>query len=246
MSTARTSKILPVLVSTAVEAVEAVGVKNVYQVDSVGRGTFFLPAMFASVSKSSLQSLRTKHVVTFFGWLERCKCVVIRAVCVWVFKDELDEDMAHSRSCAQCPFRPQARNSVFAFSSLSRCQRSSKGKKMENRKFVLALGFAFSFLLSEGKVSLYIGLHQLCANFWVKIVVPRVGKKCNFIQFSCLENRHHPEQHMKNTCRFPRRHRCPELLLGRHFQGQPGRCVLDKHLLVRTCCHNVHQLRPAL
>ena len=115
-----------------------------------------------------------------------------------------------------------------------------RAKRWTNRKYVLALAFAFTFtfLLSEGKVSLYIGLRQLCANFWVMIVVPRVGKKCNFIQFSCLENRHHPEQHMKNACRFPRRHRCPELLLGRHFQGQPGRCVLDKHLLVRTCCHN--------
>ena len=74
---------------------------------------------------------------------------------------------------------------------------------MENRKFVFALAFAFSFLLSEGEVSLNIGLHHLCANFWVKIVVPRVSNT-------------------KKTFRFPCRHRSPELLLRRHFQGQRG------------------------
>ena len=40
---------------------------------------------------------------------------------------------------------------------------------------------------------------------------------------------------MKKMCRFPRRHHNPELLLRRHFQGQPRHCVLDKHLLVRPC-----------
>ena len=31
--------------------------------------------------------------------------------------------------------------------------------------------FSFSFLLSEGKVRLYIGLYQLCTRFRVKIIV---------------------------------------------------------------------------
>ena len=70
-------------------------------------------------------SLRIKHIATFFAWLERCCCVVIRAVRVWFCEDELEGDIAHSRSCAQCPFRPQARHSVFALSSLSRRRRSA-------------------------------------------------------------------------------------------------------------------------
>ena len=94
----------------------------------------------------------------------------------------------------------------------------------KNKKFVVALAFAFSFLPSEGEVSLNIGLHQLCANFWVKIVVPRVGN-------------------MKKTFRFPCRHRSPELLLRRHFLGQPGRCVPDKHLLVRPFRHQNRNLQ---
>ena len=38
----RERRILPILVSTAVGAVEAIGVGNVCPVDSVGRGTFQL------------------------------------------------------------------------------------------------------------------------------------------------------------------------------------------------------------
>ena len=136
------------------------------------------------------QSLRTKHIVTSFDWLERCSFVVIRPVRVWVFEEKRDGDMAHSRSCAQCPLRPQARHSVFAFSSFTRCQRSSSGKHDERTGNVpLPLPVPLPFSFSERKVSLYIGLHQLCATFGVKIVVPRVGKNRNCVQFSCLENR---------------------------------------------------------
>ena len=105
-------------------------------------------------------------------------------------EDELDGDIAHSRSCAQCPFRPQARHSVFAFSSLNRRRSSNDKMRQSNRVSALALAFAFtcSLVLSEGKVSLYIGLYQLCTYFRVKLIVPRVGKKSNFIQFSCLQN----------------------------------------------------------
>ena len=45
---------------------------------------------------------------------------------VWI--DELEQDIAYSRSCVQCPFRPQARHSVFAISSFNRRWRSSSDK----------------------------------------------------------------------------------------------------------------------
>ena len=40
----------------------------------------------------------------FFGWLEKCSCVVIRVESVWAFEDKLNGDIAHSRSSASVPF----------------------------------------------------------------------------------------------------------------------------------------------
>ena len=61
-----------------------------------------------------------------------------------------------------------------------------------NRVPALALtfcfSFTFSFLLSDGEVSLCTCLYQLCTYLRFKIIVPRVGKKSHRIQFSCLEN----------------------------------------------------------
>ena len=108
-STARSLKVAVFLMPTAAEVV---GVKGICSGASVGRGTFS-PTIFADVPRSSLFSLRTKRNATWFAWLEICIRVAKRAVRVWFCADELEEDIAHSRSFAQCPFRPQARHSVF-------------------------------------------------------------------------------------------------------------------------------------
>ena len=50
----------------------------------------------------------------------------------------------------------------------------------------LPLPFPFSF--PKGKVSLCARLYQLCTHFRVKIIILRVCKNKNHIQFSCLEN----------------------------------------------------------
>ena len=83
----------------------------------------FLSAMSASIPESSLQSLRTKHVATFFGSLERCSRVLVRAACVWDFGDRLDGVTARSQSYVQCPFRLQTSHSMFALSASARCRR---------------------------------------------------------------------------------------------------------------------------
>ena len=101
--------------------------------------------------------------------------------------DELEEDIAHSRSFAHCPFRPQARHSVFALNYFSRRRQSSSDKR-DGRTGYLAFALTFSSVLPERKASSHIGLYQLCTHFRVKIIVSRVGEQCNSIQFGCLEN----------------------------------------------------------
>ena len=103
---------------------KTVGVRGNCSVGSVGASTCW-PTIYADESGSSLLSLKTEHAPTWFAWLERCCCVVIRVVCVWLFVDELERDFVNLRSFAQCPFRPLARHSVFAFSSSIRRRRSS-------------------------------------------------------------------------------------------------------------------------
>ena len=105
-----------------------------------------------------------------------------------VFEDKLDKDIALSRSCAHRPFdRKHGIRVLLSVLSVVVDDPLSKHDG-RTRNLPLPLPLPIPFFLSEGKVSLYIGL-QLCANCWVKTVVPRVGKKSNCIHFSCLENR---------------------------------------------------------
>ena len=85
----------------------------------------------------------------------------------WI--DVLEQDIAYSRSCVQCPFRPQARHSVFAFSFCNRRRRSSIDKCDGRTGYLsllwpLPLPVPFSFW------------NQLCTYFWIKIFVPRIGE----------------------------------------------------------------------
>ena len=102
---------ISVLVSTAMRVI---GVEGVCLVDSVEKDTL-MPAVFTNVSKLSPQSSTMKHVITFFGQPEGSSCVVIRAMRVWCFQNKKSGSIAQSRSCAQCPRRPQAWHSVFCF-----------------------------------------------------------------------------------------------------------------------------------
>ena len=103
--------------------------------------------------------------------------------------DELEEDIAHSRSF--CPMSLSTTSTTFGF-CLQFFQSSSmvlqRQVRRSNRVSALALAFCFCLFLflctfrKQGK-----RLHQWCTHFRVKIVVPCVGEKSNRILFSCFE-----------------------------------------------------------
>ena len=66
-------------------AVEAIGFGDVCLVDSIEKDTS-PSTMFANVSESSL----------LLGWLEKCSCVITRAVRVCGFGNKLNGDIVHS------------------------------------------------------------------------------------------------------------------------------------------------------
>ena len=124
---ARSSKVAVFLMS---KAAEAVGVKGICSVGSVGKGTF-KPTLYADVSGSSLCSLRTNHTPTWIlvplvgKVLSGSPCELYVSGFVWTSSKKT----LHIRhQLPDVPFRPQARHSVFAFSSLSRRRRSSNDR----------------------------------------------------------------------------------------------------------------------
>ena len=134
---------LKVAVSLVLTAAEAVGVKGTCSVVSVGRCTCW-PTMYTDVSGSSLYSLKTKHAPIWFARSVSCCLVAIRAARVWFCVDELEEDIAHSRSFAQCPFRP-CKNEICVDPSLCRGTSTRGWQLFQGHKDAQSLGLSHAW-----------------------------------------------------------------------------------------------------
>ena len=184
------TRTLKVAVSLASTAAEAVGVKGICSIVSVGRG-MFRPTIHADVSGSSLYSFKNEtrsSLIRLIGLLLSCRHT--SCTCLILCR------RTGGRHCAfaiVCPMFLSTRSRTLGFhlSFLSAVVDDPPMTDVTVEQGIcpcLCLCFSFSYVLSEGQVSLCTRLYQLCTHLRIKIIVPCVCKNSNRVQFSCLEN----------------------------------------------------------
>ena len=183
---ARTSKVALFLMSTAAEAVTVI---SICSVGSGGKGTFLTNQKCGCIGIVTVfvENETLSDLVRLVGKMLSCRhtsctCLVscrraVRRHCTFVIICPMSlfdykHDIRFLPSVLSVVVGGPPTRDVWA-----------------NRISALALAFAFTITLSfpKGKVSLCTRWYELCTHLRVKIVVPRVGKKSNRIQFSCLE-----------------------------------------------------------
>ena len=142
-----------------------------------------------------------KHIATFFVWLERCCCCRHSGCTCLVLRRRTGA--LHIHDHAPNVSFDRKHGIQFSLSVLSVVVDDPPVTNvMDEQGICLALAFTFTFslLFSEGMVSLYIGLYQLCTHFRVNTIVPRASEKCNCIQFSGLHNSDIVQGNIRRKC----------------------------------------------